>query len=104
MDSESRETVDEVKRKVSHLTRTMHHNLQIALDRGESLESLQHSSSHLAAGSKAFSKQSQKVKSNLWWQDWKYTIAIATMVTLIVIGLWLIYQNWHRLLFLLTFK
>lgn len=58
----------ELQKKVSHLTRTMHHNLQYVLKRGSNLTDLEQRLGTLELESKSFQRAAGKVDKKLWWE------------------------------------
>ena len=80
----SKEQARELQRKVSHLTRAMHHNLQSVLQRGSSLSELETKVGSLEMGSKSFQRTATKVDRNLWWEEHRYTMLACYAVLLII--------------------
>lgn len=94
----SQDKARELQRKVSHLTRTMHHNLKYVTQRGEEVANLEAKVGNLEIGSKAFSRTATTVDKKLWWQERNTTI-IALGALGAVIALGIIYFFVKKLIF-----
>lgn len=90
MSAESADKSKKVQDQVNDVTKIMEQNVQDAMKRGEQLEDLEAKTAALEEGSRAFSKNTGKVKSNLWWANMKYwAILIGVIVAIILlIVLW----------------
>lgn len=86
MNAESADKAKKVQQQVDDVTKIMEQNVQDAMKRGEQLEDLEAKTATLEAGSRAFTQNTGKVKSNLWWQNMKYwAILIGVIVAIILI-------------------
>lgn len=78
----------ELQKKVSHLTRTMHHNLQYVLKRGSNLTDLEKRLGTLELESKSFQRTAGKVDKKLWWKINRPTFLgawiLATLILVVV--------------------
>ena len=70
-----RNQAHQLQRKVTHLTRSMHHNLQSVLQRGSSLGDLEDKVSNLEMSSKGFSRTATAVDEKLWRKEHWYSMA-----------------------------
>jgi hypothetical protein len=75
-----------VQTQVDDVTKLMQKNVQDAMKRGENLEDLESRTAALEEGSRAFNKNTEKVKSNLWYKNMKYwAIMIGIVVAIILV-------------------
>lgn len=92
MSADSAEKTKKVQNQVEDVTKTMQKNVQDAMKRGEQLEDLEAKTAALEEGSRAFNKNTEKVKSNLWWKNMKYwAIIIGVIVAVILLILLFIF-------------
>lgn len=81
------EKTREIQEKVTKATKTMEENVQLASQRGESLNELQDKSQAVATSSKQFSKNANIVKKNLWWKNMKFTLILIFVILCILGGI-----------------
>jgi len=81
------EKTREIQDKVNKATKTMEENVQLASQRGESLNELQDKSQAVATSSKQFSKNANIVKKNLWWKNMKFTLILIFVILCILAGI-----------------
>lgn len=84
-DCTDEEKVQSMQRKVSHLTRTMHHNLQALAVRGDDLADLERRAGRVELDSKCFAKAAVKVDRNIWWQQRHFHIAFFSIAGAVLV-------------------
>ena len=94
----SRDQTQELHRKVSHLTRTMHHNLQYVSQRGADLQRLENQVGQLELGSKMFNRSSSVVDKKLWWEE-RNGMFIALAGLGVIVSLVIVYLFIRKLVF-----
>ena len=83
---DSTDKTKKVQEQVDDVTKIMQKNVQDAMKRGEQLEDLEAQTAALEEGSRAFNKNTEKVKSNLWWKNMKmWAILIGIIVAIILV-------------------
>lgn len=80
----STEKTTQIKAQIEEVKGVMSDNIKTAKARGENLESLQDKVEDLEAGAGQFSKNSAKVKKNLWYKNMKMTICISVIALVIL--------------------
>jgi hypothetical protein len=92
----SSEKARTLQKKVTYLSRTMHHNLQAAMLRGDDLVDLERKAGELELGSKAFSKASTDAHRIIWWNEQRYRrIALGALVIVTCLfTLWVIIRHY----------
>lgn len=92
---QSVENTKQLQKKVTYLSRTMHHNLQAAMLRGDDLAEMERKASSLELGSKAFTKTAVTVHKKVWWEEQKHgrmaVMALAAVVALMIA--WILIKN-----------
>lgn len=94
MSGASNDKTAKVKKQVDDVTKIMEHNVQDAMKRGEQLNDLEAKTAALEEGSRAFSKNTAQVKSNLWWKNMKYwAIIIGVLVAIVLVLVFIFFRK-----------
>lgn len=88
------DTLKQVEDEVNATKNVMINNIDKAMNRGEKLTELEHSSERLQSQAITFRKKATDVKTAYCWQNWKLGIIIG-IICAIILGLiiWLIASN-----------
>lgn len=85
MNQVTQEKTGKVKEQVNEVTVIMDKNVKDAMARGEKLTDLEAKTSALEEGSRAFTKNTARVKSNLWYKNMKYWAILAAVIVVIIL-------------------
>lgn len=89
------EKTQRIKGQLDEVTGIMNENISTAQKRGADLDDLQKQVQDVEAGAGQFSKNSAKVKKNLWYKNMKMTVMLTVVVLVIlaiIIGV-IVWQN-----------
>lgn len=84
-----------LEKRVSQLTRSMHDNLQLAIQRGEGLTELEQKTQDLQFKGKQFSRTSTQLNKELWWEDheWHFKAFYAILVVTLIIIIYIVLKQ-----------
>ncbi|KAI8925445.1 synaptobrevin-domain-containing protein [Entophlyctis helioformis] len=74
----------QVQGQVDEVIGIMQNNIEKVMARGEKLDSLQTKTEELSSGALQFKKNTNSLKNEMWWKDFKLRIIIAVIVVSII--------------------
>jgi hypothetical protein len=85
----SRTKVDAVRQKVESVKATMSENIDKVLERGERLDDVAAKSETMRDQAAAFRAKGRQLRRQLWWQNAKWSAALAAVVLLVAFAVFL---------------
>ena len=61
--------------------------LQQVLDRGERIELLVDKTEHLQAEAFTFKREARRLKTRMWWKNWRMLVAVFALLLLVLYGI-----------------
>ncbi|KAI9207244.1 synaptobrevin [Polychytrium aggregatum] len=75
----------QVQGQVDEVINIMQNNIEKVMARGEKIETLQNKTDDLQQGALQFKRGATKVRSQMWWKDFKLKIIIAVIVVVVLV-------------------